>query len=186
MTDKIERMITMSQHNNMNEDEVAEESVKDFDEYELTISEQIYEWLLVNWKDAVKYTVVTLIVIFSGVLFIASLFAGNTSKQRETVVYVHPPSPAPHLVAEPPEETTDSNTPTMDEASDSGAYYTGVAAGDIFNATKDAAVSFWHGFNEATGASDKARDIWSNGRERINEWITNKITDHEETGKPGE
>ena len=131
---------------------------------DLTDFEQFLEWCKVNKK--VLSIAITVMLIHT-MIFLGTIISINTGSKTDnsfSEAYIPPP----------PIVDIDEPVYSIDEPEDpslSAAYDAGIQAGELLNESIDTVVDFWHGFNEATGATTWAREKYDSSKERLNLWI---------------
>ena len=148
--------------------------------------EQFVQWCKTNRKTVAIVTAMFIhTMIFVGIIVAISMRNSPDNSLSETP---HVP-PAPDIIAMPADKPANEPSPAIEEPADSyppgSAYEAGAQTGERLTESLDAIVDFWHGFNEATGASDRARELWDSGRERLGEWIDENYPPEDDDGHDG-
>ena len=156
---------------------------------DMTDLDQLLDWTKFHWK----FLAIGAAMLVHTIVFVGIIIAGNTKNSSDAVLSdkVPPPASQPVLasveaptsqieeieevvkepVEEPAKQKEESNEESKDDPAYEMAFEIGVQTGVAFNETREALVRFWHGFDEATGASDWAKDKLDSGIERVNEWL---------------
>jgi len=157
---------------------------------DMTDLDQLLAWAKLHWK----FLAIGAAMLVHTIVFIGIIMAGNAKNSSDNVLSDRVPPTAPQPVfasaetpvlqieaavtepveehaEEPVKQKEESNVASKDESAYEMAYEIGVQTGVVFNETRNKLVSFWHGFDEATGASDWAKDKWDSGKERMSEWL---------------
>jgi len=141
---------------------------------EMSDFEQMLDWCKANWK---ILTIIGVMLIHS-TIFIGLIMSFGLRNNRDNTMNSEQPPP---IVAEPAispaiadasiQENSDEINPTNDDPESITAYEAGLSTGELIIISRDAVISFWHGFNEATGASEWAKEKWESGKDRVSEWL---------------
>ena len=140
----------------------------------MKIFEQFCSWCKINWK----LMVIGAAVFINLTVFVAIIMVSRTNNSPDISISEPPPppvaepvpTPAPPPEVEPVEEPSDIKTPAND-SENASAYDAGLETGAALNESLDLLIDFWHGFNEATGASEWARERLDSGLDAFAEWF---------------
>jgi len=147
----------------------------------MSLFNKAMNWFKTNWRFAAIGAALFIGVGIFAVIMVLSARNSPVSTISETPLS---PPPAPQPVSEPVEKPPETIAEPEDEPA--SAYDAGMQTGEAFNESKDALLDFLQGFNEATGASDRARELWESSKDRVNEWLEENFPPDEQDDSDAE
>jgi len=140
---------------------------------EMTYPERFFTWCKENWKPLIIG-----VAVLHSVIFIIVIATANSSNSPSEIV-ADPPQQPPLLVAV--DDTDVINDELTDDAGLTAALEAGIAAGEMFITSKDALIDFLKGFDEATGATDWAKEHLESGLDWFNAWLEENYPNDNDT-----
>jgi len=158
--------------------------------HEITGIEALCDWAKSNWKIlAIGAAMFIHTMIFIGIIVTVSSMVSSDNTMSEwamipssdmEITSVEVPITTSEELMKKPEMHVEVGV-SVEESIKEAAYEMGMNTGELLIISKDALLDFCQGFDEATGASGWAKDLWDIGKDQVTEWLEGNIDSYEET-----